>query len=279
MIRSHSLLRPGIDALRRLRPSAPIAGKLRILVGGLLAAFVAGCGGERTNPTTHQAKETHGANEIELFEKNKGVRLPPELQRELGVATAELAEKSVTRRVEKIAQVYRAGAAVAWLDEAEAREARVGQSVSLRANASNLKAQPSRLATGVLVRLNAASGAASGQVEALIEFEDPAGRVPAGSSLVVAFTAERAHTALAVPESAVIHGAGGAFVYAVNGGHFTRTMVKPGAAADGWVEITDGLYAGDVVVTQAADSLWLIELCALKGGSPCCPVPTKKRDE
>jgi multidrug efflux pump subunit AcrA (membrane-fusion protein) len=39
-----------------------------------------------------------------------------------------------------------------------------------------------------------------------------------------------------------------------------------GSEADGWVEITDGLLAGDQVVTKPVQTLWLIELRATKGG-------------
>lgn len=77
------------------------------------------------------------------------------------------------------------------------------------------------------------------------------------------------------PESAVIRGATGAFVYVANGEHFTRTPVKMGRVADGQAEILDGLYAGDVVVSKAAEPLWMVELYALRGGVPCCPVPKK----
>jgi len=256
----------------------------------LLIAILTGCGGERAE---REPDAEHEAGEVQLFEKNKGVRLPSELRRELGLVTVEVAEKSVTPRMEKIARVYRAAtgetpaAAVAWLNEAEAQEARGGQNVALLSTGRPLhylqssrreEAHSAAPATGTLVRLVKSSGVAPGQVEALIEFNDAEGQFPVGSSLPVDFSAERARPALVVPESAVIRGAAGAFVYAVNGEHFIRTPVKLGVVTDGGVEITDGLYAGDVIVAKAVDSLWLVELCALKGGTPCCPVPPKKHD-
>ena len=252
--------------------------KARKLIWALLAAILTGCGGERAE---REPDEAHDAGEVQLFDKNKGVRLPPELQRELGLATVEVTEKSGTRHVEKRAQVYRAAmgaspaGAVVWLNEVEVKDLRVGQSVLIGSIRSRMTS-----AAGRLIQLEDSPGIVPGQIEAMVEFHDAEGRFPAGSSLLVAFSVERARTALAVPESAVIHGAAGAFVYAANGEHFVRTPVNLGAGENGWVEITDGLYAGDFVVAKAADSLWLIELCALKGGTPCCPVPTKKkRDE
>lgn len=250
-----------------------MSARVRQLIWLPLAALLAGCGAERAE---HDAGETPAAKEVELFVKNKGVRLPPELQRDLGVATAEVMEKSVKPRLQKQAQVYRAAeggspaAALTWLDEAEARALEIRHKIELRSGGAD-----AREFSGNLIRLEKSSSAAPGQVEALLEFTDSDRRCAVGSSLVATFSGVTARTALTVPEAAVIHGAGGAFVYAVNGEHFTRTPVKLGATADGWVEITDGLYAGDVVATQAADAMWLIELSALKGGSPCCPAPMK----
>ena len=66
--------------------------------------------------------------------------------------------------------------------------------------------------------------------------------------------------------------ADGTYVYAVNGTHLTRTRIKTGAASEGLVEIQDGLYAGDSVVVKGVQNIWLVELSALKGGTPCCPV-------
>jgi len=58
----------------------------------------------------------------------------------------------------------------------------------------------------------------------------------------------------------------GTFVYVVNGNFYLRTAVKTGARSTDFVEITDGLYAGDVVVTTPVNQLWLSELRLTKGG-------------
>jgi len=42
--------------------------------------------------------------------------------------------------------------------------------------------------------------------------------------------------------------------------------VKVGARSPDFVEINDGLYAGDVVVAAPAEQLWLAELRLTKGG-------------
>ena len=75
-----------------------------------------------------------------------------------------------------------------------------------------------------------------------------------------------------VPESALLRAADGTFVYAVHAPYLTRKRVKAGAMSDGFVEI-EGLHAGDFVAVRGVDNLRLVELKALKGGTPCCPVP------
>ena len=56
----------------------------------------------------------------------------------------------------------------------------------------------------------------------------------------------------------------------VNGQAYFRTAVKVGAESEALIEITDGLLAGDQVVTKALATLWLIELRATKASAGCC---------
>jgi len=241
----------------------------------LFASWLVGCRRE----TTHD--EHSEAAPLELFEKGRGVRLPDDMRQRLGVETVEVTEKLITSRREKLVQVFRTaesskpGVAVALLDEAEAKALRAGQSFELRPGSDCSESQ-STTTTGTLARLETRTSAVLGQVEALIEFHDPQRRCPAGSFLAASFTVSRSNLVSAIPSAAVVTAAEGPFVYTANGSHFTRTPVKLGAASDGWVEVVDGLYAGDAVVTKGADTMWMIELCALKGGTPCCPV-TKKQ--
>ena len=129
--------------------------------------------------------------------------------------------------------------------------------------------------TGKLVRLDEHALSVLGQVEALIEFSDTERRFLAGASLTASFLTREEKPVFVVPETALLACANGSFVYTVNGKHLTRTAVKAGATSDGFVEIEDGLYAGDSVAAKGVDNLWFIELSALKGGTPCCPVPKK----
>lgn len=97
------------------------------------------------------------------------------------------------------------------------------------------------------------------------------------TKLGVALAEVREQPFIAIPESAIIQGIEGDFVYVQSGEHFVRTLVVSGAKQAGWMEIKDGLLPGDKVVASGAHDLWMIELLALRGGSPCCPAPKKGR--
>lgn len=145
------------------------------------------------------------------------------------------------------------------------------------------------LRTGMAVVATLNSGAtASGEVRrvsTLLAHDDaevvvalPATRhgFEAGGFVEITVSLPAEKPVLVVPQSAVIHGATGDLVYAVNGDAYLLTWVELGAKSDGLVEITDGLLEGDQVVTTGAMDLWLVELRAQKGGQGCCPAPPKK---
>jgi multidrug efflux pump subunit AcrA (membrane-fusion protein) len=197
-----------------------------------------------------------------------------ETKKLFGLEVTEVTEKTMQRRVQKMAQVYRAGregvraSALLCLGAEEVKGLNVGQPVKL-------KADDVPEISGMLVLLDTQAQTVLGQIEGLVEFTDPQQRCPAGAFVKATFTNGEAKTVLVVPESALLTAADGNYVYVINGSHLVRTRVKPGATSEGFVEIEDGLYAGDFVAVKGVDNLWLVELSALKGGTPCCPVPKK----
>lgn len=78
-----------------------------------------------------------------------------------------------------------------------------------------------------------------------------------------------AGTVPAIPAAALLRTVKGDFVYVANGGWYLRTPVTTGAAHDDRVEIRDGLYEGDLVVSVGVEALWLAELQAVNGGVGC----------
>jgi multidrug efflux pump subunit AcrA (membrane-fusion protein) len=234
----------------------------------LAIAALTGCGPKKPESAAPEN------DKVSLFKEGKGVLFSEETKKLFGVEVAEVIEKPMQRRIQKTAQVYRAGregtpaSATLLLSAGEAKELKARQPV-------NLKGGDAPEISGTLVRLDTQTQTVLGQVEGLVEFADPQQRYPAGAFVTVTFTNGNAKPVFVVPESALLTAADGSYVYTVNGSHLTRTRVKPGAVSDGLVEIEDGLYAGDSVAAKGVDGLWLVELSALKGGTPCCPVPKK----
>jgi hypothetical protein len=213
---------------------------------------------------------------VPLFQEKRGVRLPDETKKLFGVEVAEVAEQPMQRALRKLARVYREardgapGRASVTLTAAETKDLKPEHLVRL--NAADFEDD----LRGKLTRVDEQTHSALGQAEALVEFADAQRRVASGAFLTARFLIGEPKSVLVVPKTALLTAADGMFVYAVNGEHFTRTKIKVGAATDGFVEVEDGLYSGDVVVVKGVESLWLIELSALKGGKPCCVAPKKE---
>ena len=217
---------------------------------------------------------------VKLFKTGKGVWFSDETRGLFDLEIAEVTEKPIPRRIRKTAQVFREGCkskpagAMMLVSEDEAKELMVDQPVSLKPPAAS---GPEII--GKLVRLDTQTQTVLSQIEALLEFPDPQSRSAAGTFLSATFTNDRDKPVLVVPESALLNAADGCYVYTVNGTHLTRTRVKTGASSQGWLEIEEGLYLGDSVAAKGVENLWLVELSAIKGGTPCCPVPRKKAEK
>lgn len=210
---------------------------------------------------------------LSLFQEGKGVVLPDDMQKLFSLELADVSEANLPMELEKTAQVYRVSGgsspalATARLTEAETQLVKSNQAVQIKADGLNV--------SGSVVTLDRVSESASGQTEVLLQFADPQKKAAAGDFVEAKFVLTKEQSAVVVPSSALLSAAEGTFVYAVNGKHFLRTKVATGAATSNAVEIVDGLYAGDIVVSKGVNDLWLIELQATKTGKACCEVPKK----
>ena len=238
----------------------------------LVALALAGC---NPGPASDGPTE-NGTISMSLFKEGKGVWFSDVTKTLFGLEIAEVAEKPLQRWLETTAQVYRGAhegspaRALILLNDDEAKELMIGQLVSLK----TAKGEGPE-ATGKLVQLDTQAHAALSQVEGLVEFADQQQQFPVGAVVAAALMNGETRPAFVVPESAVLVAADGCYVYTVNGTHLTRTRIKTGATSARFVEIEDGLYVGDWVAVKGVENLWLVELSALKGGTPCCPAPKK----
>jgi len=74
---------------------------------------------------------------------------------------------------------------------------------------------------------------------------------------------------VAIPATALLRTVRGDFVYVANGEWFLRTPVTVGEASGEHLEIRDGLYEGDTIVSKGVRALSLSEIQALNGGVGC----------
>ena len=261
---------------------------LSFILGLALVAVIAGCSqkdhGEPHGEVdhSHNADGSH-ADSAQSFsgathKEGTGITLLEETRTLLGVQTAEVQEQVLPRTIRFTARVFEIGRLAG--DKSPANSLALG-------TVSTNDAAP--LHPGLPVQFEVVSGStvtgvvqqvspspAAGEAEVITAFSATTTTLKQGSFGQMTVSVPNAKATLVVPREAVIRGTSGNLVYAVNGHAYTLTWVEIGAEANGMVEITDGLFAGDSVVTRGAMDLWLVELRAVKGGQGCCPAPPKK---
>ena len=217
------------------------------------ASLLSGCDGEKSAKPESEEKAGAGGVSAVTYKEGRGLKFMPETAAAIGLKTEAVEERSVPRSLQVSALVLDAGpparlsASVAtndadWLEKTVLREV-------------------------VSLGVNRDSAAVTGLADLTLTLDRS--DLSSGRFVPVTLTARESAPVTSVPRSAVLRVAEGTFVYALNGDHFLRTPVKIGAESGAYVEITDGLYSGDVVATSPVEQLWLIELRAVKGGAGC----------
>ena len=211
----------------------------------------------------------HEHEEVVSFNSKSGLLVPPETAKFIGLQIVDVQERKVTSRRRFMAQVYRSAFeqhttahASAMLGKLESASLREGQ-------AAQFLADGQVPLTGRIVAINREMEQASGTAEVQVEIEDAGRTLTTGSHVAVTVTTGKEQNVVAVPRAALLQTAEGNFIYTVSGERFVRAAVKVGALNDEFVEITDGLYAGDQVASQPVMTLWLVELQSLRGGKAC----------
>ena len=242
-----------------------------------LAFVLTGCGkGHDHEHEKGEAAAGHGHGEESpsgaSFKAGKGVILTDETRQSLGVETMDVTERKLSLEIRFPAQVFgeEHKPTAAEMHHAECTAKAAG--LMAQEKASQVRpGQPAQLANkagesfgGVILGINKAL--AIGDVEVVVGVTNSGERLKPGDFLSVRVSISREQAVMAVPKSAVLRTAEGTFVYTQNGDAHFRTAIKTGAEAEGFVEVTDGLLSGDVVVTKPVEKLWLIELRATKGG-------------
>lgn len=229
-----------------------------IATASLSAIFVlSGCG-------RHEGKDNHDGHDHDehaheessvpgsvqtTFKEGSGLFFPDETRRALNLATVEAEEKNIALVVPVTAQVFRSGSPAL---------------ASAAVSSSIADLLDGKSPTGVrIVRIDRTASTVTGEVELILEI-DRDGKP--GDFVPLTLAVPDTEPAVVIPRSALLRTTEGTFVYVANGAAFLRTPVTVGKTTADEVEITDGLYAGDVVVSHPVEQLWLAELRFTKGG-------------
>ncbi|MBX3732895.1 MAG: efflux RND transporter periplasmic adaptor subunit [Verrucomicrobiae bacterium] len=224
-------------------------------------------------PDAHGHSHGHGESEGASgasFKEGQGVLVKDEAKKLLGIEVVDVAEREMPAELRTTIQIFGErhnlnsrehdtclvqGAAFVATNAAAVLKA--GQSVELR--------QGTNAAFAGTV-LGVPKSLTLGEAEIVIGISNAAASLKPGDFVSALVKLPLQGPVPSVPVSALLRTAEGTYVYAVNGDAYFRTAVKTGIESGGWVEITDGLLAGDQVVVQPVQALWLIELRATKGG-------------
>jgi len=135
----------------------------------------------------------------------------------------------------------------AWLFERDLGLVKAGQAAKLR-----ILAYPEREFTGKVVFVYPTLDPNTRTARLRIELPNPAGLLKPAMFGNVALEGGRASKALAIPDSAVLDSGARQVVLVQRGeGQFEPRDVKLGMRADGYVEVLDGVGAGEQVVVRA----------------------------
>jgi multidrug efflux pump subunit AcrA (membrane-fusion protein) len=214
------------------------------------AAALTSCSESAASPSPAQAPE-NGAQ----FREGKGVALTALMAESIRLQTAEVQEEKIAPAFTLSLQAMQRGTeASGWLTADQAARLQPGMEVELGT------------AKGSVLRIEKAAYATLGDFEVTVQTAAP---IEAGSAITATFRFLAGDAVTAIPAKALLTTAEGTFVYAKNDEFYLRTLVKVGSRSGDHVEITDGLYTGDEVVTTPVMSLWLAELQILRGGKAC----------
>lgn len=191
------------------------------------------------------------------FKKGEGLSLTEEMRKAIGLKIEDVAEEKIASLVTLSLAVATPNTATGWVTPEQAAAIQPGMEVEIQGDI------PFK---GAVEKLEANPLGVMGDSEITVRTKDD---LTTGTALMAVLRHPAGDAVPVIPKSALLKTAEGSFVYTVNGRFYVRTPVKTGASDDKLVEITDGLYSGDQVVTTPVMSLWMAELQVLRGGKAC----------
>lgn len=244
----------------------------------LLILLPCGCSRDDAKETQAVTEQSEAASQGVTFSAKHGLSVPPDTAKFIGLEIADVEERKIATELRFTAQVFRTAKearfaslqptlpttthASGLISSANAEQIREGQSITVVSDGTNSM-------SGRVASLNKGMSKAGGQVEVLLAVTDEQRQLEQGAFLSVRVALGGEKSVVSVPRSALLRTAEGDFVYTVSGEKFVRTPVKLGVVNHEFVEITDGLFAGDQIAVKPVMTLWLAELQSIRGGKAC----------
>lgn len=244
--------------------------------------FPLGCGSKKEDHsedkehehTEGEAGEGHAEEESPSgasFKAGKGVTLTDETRKILNVQTADVTEEALPQNIKLNIQIFNEKHRIEDLDIDHTGCDLHGSGFLTQDKAVLVEPKQSvkivtaqkEVLDGFVVKVQKQLTQSEAEVIVGVTTEST---LKEGEFVSATISIPRNTPVTVIPSSAVLRAAEGTFVYVVNGSAFYRTSVKLGSETENKIEVTDGLYAGDQVVTKPVETLWIIELRATKGG-------------
>ncbi|MDL5046577.1 hypothetical protein QQ054_11085 [Oscillatoria amoena NRMC-F 0135] len=227
------------------------------------------------------AKRSHGHGEEEGdgadFFAGKGIVLLDETKQSIGLELIAVTEKGMSAGLFLTAQVYRGADEPSRQHGGEkhgkayASARAPGQLASVLKEGQSLilhsANDTARTTEGKIWKMPKTTFSNAHEVEILLEMNDPDKSLAVGSFVKAGIPSSiQPKPVISIPRYALLKTAQGAYVFVENGGYLLRTKVQTGIEHAGDIEITSGLYEGDVIAVKPVETLYMIELRATKGG-------------
>ena len=194
------------------------------------------------------------------YDKKQGLRVTSVSAKILGLTMVDVEEREISGKAALQLQVYAtpeegAALASAWVGSDEATKIAPDMVVEVE---------------GGLI--GSVQGVASGKskpgqlVEVTVAINDPNKTLKAGKFATAQVVLPSDGEVVVIPTDATLKTTEGTFAYVDNAGWTVRTQIELGAEQDGFVEVIDGIYAGDQIVSAPVSTLWMVELQLTKSG-------------
>ena len=246
-----------------------------LIFGGMIVLGLVTACKPKAEPAAPSSPPSDGQVETKTddasFDPDKGLYLPEETKQSMEITTASVQKKTFQAEETMKFQIFREE------DEqplpgmsyrsgyAYASTILTGQNVDLKLGQTGTILDLPAGASATLFQVNALPN--SSQTELLVEIPDAPHQFALAEFCTVQWRMSAVEAPAAVPDSALLKTTEGNFVYVQKENRFVRTEVKVGATGEGFFEITEGVAAGDIVVTHPVQTLWLTELKLKSEGS------------